>query len=598
MKLIEKIKYKYRSIENKKMFYSAIAATVTAILVIILVGNILKSGRLPDQGVTTEVLQLESSAERETTRMLREETTEQSTEQPAQTPPPQTATVEETTAKPVQATVPETEHRVSDEIIERETIPFEEIVVETGGLLKDDVEEKPVEVIDAPAQYSVESSTNTNQEDFADCIDVSYHNGTIDWNAVKASGIDYAFIRIGYRGYETGKLGKDIKFEQNIQNAKRAGVKVGVYFFSQAISEQEALEEASVTLNYLRGYRLDLPVVMDWETDKGYRTYSGLSPQRLTNIISVFCDTIASNGFKPMIYMNRSDFGNRVYYQTLAAKYKLWVAWYFDRYYSENLGANRFTYGDNIPKLPYQYDVWQYTSKGSVNGIKTRVDMNVMFPGAENIYEPKLNITNSTFTTSLAHDINLLSGVSAVGENGRDAMSRVTVTIKNSSGNEVSKSDALNRSGVYTIYYRMRDTSLEKSATLFVRAIPQFKFEGEEWTDYNARIMEFDYDVSASKEQNYNYIKNKILSSVSAYYYDTYQGYGKQYPIKNMQITGIESIYSEGAVSDGQYKVLFKADDGQGLNNQRTVIVVIHKNIEEPTEEIGDETVGTNTEHE
>ena len=591
--LFEKIKYKYRDIENKKLFFSALAATLFAIGVLVVITRILHADRLPDNGVTSAVLELESS-ERQTIRMLQEtqevttKAKQPETKQETQksTAAPQTAVVQETTAKAVQVTapVPETEHEISEQIVERETIPFEEIVVETGGLLKDDVEEKPIEIISAPTGNNVQSSTNTAIEDFADCIDVSYHNGNIDWSAVKASGINYAFIRVGYRGYETGKLGKDIKFEQNIQNAKNAGVKVGVYFFSQATTEQEALEEASVTIRYLQGYTLDLPVVMDWETDRGYRTYSGLSRQRLTNVISAYCDTVASFGYAPMVYMNRSDFNDRVYYQNLASKYKLWVAWYFNKYYTDNLEANRFTYGDNLPKLPYKYDVWQYTSKGTVNGIRTKVDMNVMFPGASNIYEPKLNTTNSVFVTNLTQDINLLNGVSATGSNGKDAMQNVQVTVKTKTGTVISKSDAIGRSGAYIIEYTLKDTSLSKTATLYVRNIPQFQFRGGEWSNQSVRNLTLDYNWDISEGQNYINMKTEIMNVVSAYYYDTCAGYGTKYPIQNISFSGIEAIYKNGVVVPGTYQIICQADDGRGLNNSRVIQLNIQKVVpQEPT---------------
>ena len=193
-------------------------------------------------------------------------------------------------------------------------------------------------------------------------IDVSGHQGDIDWEAVKADGVNYAFIRVGYRGYTKGNINVDGKFHQNIQNALDAGVKVGVYFYSQAINEREAIDEAKFVLNEIDGYHLDLPVVFDIEGPQNwtYRTY-GLSARTFTNISKAFLDTIKSAGYETMLYSYSKFFAEDLELSRLQ-DYDLWMA----QYYHE-------------PFFPYNFKIWQYDYTGKVDGIQGGVDMNILF---------------------------------------------------------------------------------------------------------------------------------------------------------------------------------------------------------------------------
>lgn len=192
-------------------------------------------------------------------------------------------------------------------------------------------------------------------------IDVSSHNGTIDWNAVKNDGITFAFIRVGYRGYGTsGKIGEDEMFRTNIQGALNAGLQVGVYFFSQAISPEEALEEAEFTLSLLQGYNLSYPVVFDWErySIEDSRTYNTES-EVVTACAKAFCDRIMQAGYRPMIYLN-CDLGYYDYDLETLSDYDCWLAQYNDK-----------------PTYYYHYTIWQYTKSGTVAGINGSVDLNI-----------------------------------------------------------------------------------------------------------------------------------------------------------------------------------------------------------------------------
>ena len=135
-------------------------------------------------------------------------------------------------------------------------------------------------------------------------IDISKHNGNIDWNAVKNSGVQYVILRCGYRGSASGVLVEDQKFKSNIQGATAAGLKVGIYFFSQAVNEVEAVEEASMTLSLIKKYRITYPVYIDVESANGRA--DGISKAARTSVINAFCQTIRNSGYTPGLYANKN----------------------------------------------------------------------------------------------------------------------------------------------------------------------------------------------------------------------------------------------------------------------------------------------------
>lgn len=156
-------------------------------------------------------------------------------------------------------------------------------------------------------------------------IDVSKWNGSIDWNAVKNSGVSYAIIRCGYRGSSTGALIEDPKFRSNIKGAKAAGLKVGVYFFSQAVNEVEAVEEASMALNLVSGYGLSYPIFLDVEASGGRG--DGVSREVRTAVCRAFCATVQNSGYSAGIYANKTWFSEKINTGSLT-NYKIWLAQY------------------------------------------------------------------------------------------------------------------------------------------------------------------------------------------------------------------------------------------------------------------------------
>ena len=199
-------------------------------------------------------------------------------------------------------------------------------------------------------------------------IDVSKHNGDIDWKSVSAAGVEFAYIRCGIRGYGSGKIEPDVNFEKNLEGARNAGIKAGVYFFSQAINEAEAEEEADTVLALLDGLQTDLPVAIDIEKIEGTSSTprtSGLSQEEYTSIALKFCEKISANGYEPMIYGNIKTFLMMLDMSRLENIEK-WFAGY--------ISDDNYT-----PYFPYKFRIWQYRSKGKVDGINGDVDMNIAF---------------------------------------------------------------------------------------------------------------------------------------------------------------------------------------------------------------------------
>ena len=193
-------------------------------------------------------------------------------------------------------------------------------------------------------------------------IDVSKYQGNIDWGAVAASGINFAIIRVGYRGSASGALVQDPYFKKNISGATKAGIKVGLYFFTQAVNEAEAVEEASMAMSLASGYKVTYPIFIDTESASNGRA-NGLSKSARTAVVKAFCQTVRNGGYKAGVYASKSWYANQLNASALNG-YCIWVAHY----------NSSCTYSG-------KYDMWQYSSKGSVSGIKGNVDMNISYTG-------------------------------------------------------------------------------------------------------------------------------------------------------------------------------------------------------------------------
>ena len=191
-------------------------------------------------------------------------------------------------------------------------------------------------------------------------IDVSRYQGNIDWVKVAQDGVEFAFVRVGLRGYSTGKLADDQYFDRNVQGAQAAGIKVGAYIYSQAITEEEAIEEAEYVLNKIAPYDLECPIVIDVErVSEATARMNQLTPEERTIIALRFCQTIEAAGYRPMIYHN-TEMGAVMINVEALEDYDKWFASYSETLY-----------------YPYEYKVWQYSQTGKVAGVNNAVDMNI-----------------------------------------------------------------------------------------------------------------------------------------------------------------------------------------------------------------------------
>lgn len=194
-------------------------------------------------------------------------------------------------------------------------------------------------------------------------IDVSRYQGNIDWEQVRDAGVEFAIIRVGGRNYSgDGEIYADINAYQNYTGAKAAGIKVGVYFFAQAINVTEAREEAAYVLTAIQDWELDMPVVYDWEYVNSRARTANMDITTLTNCTREFCRLVQEAGYEAMVYFNPTHSEKRVDLEALM-DYKFWLAMYSDR----------MTY-------PYKIDMWQYTDQGTIPGIDGFVDINLYFP--------------------------------------------------------------------------------------------------------------------------------------------------------------------------------------------------------------------------
>lgn len=207
------------------------------------------------------------------------------------------------------------------------------------------------------------------QKEVAAGIDVSEHNGEIDWEAVSQSA-DFAFIRVGYRGYGTGVIKEDICALENLKNARRADIPFGVYFYSQAVNEAEAREEAQFVLKTIGRYKPQLPVIIDFEypvDQEGGRIgrlfEAGLTAEENTNIINAFCEEVEGRGFAAGVYASSYVLKHNIDASALAEDTAVWVA----------------DYNDAV-SFDVEYKIWQYSRTGSCDGVSSEnVDRNYYY---------------------------------------------------------------------------------------------------------------------------------------------------------------------------------------------------------------------------
>lgn len=237
--------------------------------------------------------------------------------------------------------------------------------VEYLMLTEKDVDVSEEDTEERGAEADADGSENTELispgRDKSIGIDVSKWNETIDWEEVAEAGVEFAIIRCGYRGSSTGALILDPMYQKNIEGAIEAGIPVGVYFFTQAVNEVEAVEEASMVIRLIQEYDVDYPVFLDSESAGGSGRADGLDAEERTTIHKAFLETIAAAGYETGIYGSTNWLEKQVDMDELS-DYRTWLAEYTD-----------------VPSYDEYYHMWQYTSKGAINGIDTDVDLNISY---------------------------------------------------------------------------------------------------------------------------------------------------------------------------------------------------------------------------
>ena len=279
------------------------------------------------------------------------------------------------------------EEAASYDTIERHVIPIEKIMeeVRTEDEIDPSVDDIEIITIGKPRtdKKSEEDSEESSEEETVIFdrgifgqeafgrdgsvaeygIDVSKFNKEIDWESVKAAGIDFAIIRCAYRGGSSGYLVMDPYWERNYEGARAAGIKVGTYFFTQAVTEEEAVEEASLTCALIASAGVDYPVFVDSEAMGGRADF--LDTGERTRILSAFVETVRSAGYESGVYANKNWFTHRIDTDALPSGTCIWLA----------------QYGVEKPSYKGNYDIWQYSSKGSVPGIAGNVDLDRSYIG-------------------------------------------------------------------------------------------------------------------------------------------------------------------------------------------------------------------------
>ncbi len=237
-----------------------------------------------------------------------------------------------------------------------------EYFIDDSGTYIPDYENVDENEYDPALFYVEDGKTYYNSDKARYGIDVSSHQKDVDWEAVAADGIDYAILRAAYRGYGQGTLSEDDYFRQNAEAALSAGLEIGAYVFSQAITVEEAVEEAEFMLELVKDYKMEYPIVFDWEpiTNDTART-DNVTNEELTDFAVAFCETIEAAGYDAAVYLNTSQ-GYMEYDLERIYEYEIWLADY-----------------DDIPDYYYDFNMWQYTNQGEIDGVTGPVDLNISF---------------------------------------------------------------------------------------------------------------------------------------------------------------------------------------------------------------------------
>lgn len=400
-----------------------------------------------------------------------------------------TTTIPETTTIP-KATTTKATKTTEEETTAPKLIDISKIEVSNKDLSEPVNKSNAVSNSDAPDYTSNVTPVTFSPANYSSVIygiDVSKWQGNIDWNKVAAAGYKFVFIKVGGRGTGTGSLYYDDAYKKNIEGATRAGLNVGVYFFSQAITVREALEEASLTVNAIKNYHITYPVVFDWETGyhsngSPYRSNGArLSNAAMTKVVNSFISAVEASGYEAMVYGNAYDL-SLFDINSVSKSHKVWYARYWSYYRNYD---NYYIPGKDTPTTSFPYQIWQYKDTGVVPGISEKVDMNVLFLASS----INISVKESSVHINKGTSYNPLSNVTAKDSMSRDVSKYITYTITNSKGNTVSLENALKNVGTYTITYSaqyLNETSNKPTVKLTVTTAPAISLKANEITMFNS----------------------------------------------------------------------------------------------------------------
>jgi len=388
-------------------------------------------------------------------------------------------------------------------------------------------------------------------------IDVSQWQGDIDWNKVKASGIDYAFIRVGFRGW--GKVGtldnttRDSYYEKNMKEATAAGIKVGIYIFSQAITTKEAQEEAQYILDRIGSYQISMPLIMDYEyasdSPTGGRIKTAkLSKTEATKICMAFCDTISNAGYTPMVYANKSMFESQLNPESLTAKgYRIWLAHYvnYDSDGKETYNGKGTTYAGT-------YDFWQYSSLGKVDGISGAVDMNFYYvQDGDNFIPNAIPITAASISSipNQAYTGNSIKPQPVISYNGVALTLNKDYKITYSSNKKIGKATAkITGIGEYKGSKSLSFKIVPKTVTNLKAKKKATNYITLSWKKNTSGSG---YQIYRSTSLNGTYKKIKTIKKNSTTSYkDTKRNAGQRYYYKVRSYKKVSGTTYYGAFSD------------------------------------------------
>lgn len=375
------------------------------------------------------------------------------------------------------------------------------------------------------ASTEINAQALSPQKKYSDCIlqkgiDVSYHNGTINWKKVKEDGIDFAIIRVAYRGYENGKLAMDVKALENMRKANEEEIPIGVYIFSQATTAKEAAQEADYIVSKIRGYKIDLPVVLDFEyvaVGVGRLYKAKLSKSQATSVCTSFCKRVKALGYTPMVYASKSMYEDKIYAADVSQEYPIWMAHYTK---STNYAG--------------EYEYWQYSSKGDVKGIDDHyVDFNYR-------YLNTLRITGKN-TSSISMKWDTWQGASGYDVYRKDGSGNYSLLKSKVSGTSFT------------------DTALSPGKDYSYKIYPIVNGVRKECIGFNTGITTLKSTSASGKAAAFDKVKIKWskVAGAASYYVQRYDSSKKTYSnIK--KVSGKTYSYTDGsknASTTYQYRV-------------------------------------------